>query len=341
MPLQSVFYGVVVLLASAGFLIATYIRHKKTTAAPLVCPIGHTCDEVVHSDYSRFFGIPIELLGMAYYAFIAFSYGVMMVRPELAFPLVTFLLLMLSTVGFLFSLYLTFIQAFALRAWCTWCLISAALCTLIFSFVLLGSEYGFLLLLAEHRALFAALHLFGIALGLGGATISDLLFFRFLRDLRISEVESGVLHTLSQVIWFGLAVLVLSGLGLYLPNMEVLNASAKFLMKMVVVTVILVNGAFLNLYIAPKLIRISFGRDEGMSLPLHHARKVAFAMGAISLISWYSALVLGLLRSSPLSFWTLLSAYAGLLALGIAAGLFMERRMGSRSMSGENTPAAP
>ena len=184
----SLFYGLAALLALIGFSIATYIRHKKASFEALVCPIGHSCDTVIHSDYSRFFGFPIEYLGMLYYALITFSYITLIFRPDLSLPLVSLGLLIVSTVAFLFSLYLTFIQAFALKQWCTWCLISAGLCTLIFSFTLLGSEYGFISLLAEHRRWFIGAHLLGLVFGLGGATISDIMFFRFLKDLRVSKI---------------------------------------------------------------------------------------------------------------------------------------------------------
>ena len=141
------YYLGIILLSVGGFLIAAYIRSHKKTGQTLICPAGTTCDTVIHSDYSRFFGIPVEFLGMAYYGIIAVSYGIFLVRPELAYPTVDFLLLGLSLVALLFSVYLTFIQAFTLRQWCTWCLISAAFSTAIFFLALAGSGYGFIELL--------------------------------------------------------------------------------------------------------------------------------------------------------------------------------------------------
>ncbi len=330
---SGLFYILAALLALFGFSIATYIRHKKASFQPLVCPIGHSCDTVIHSDYSRFLGIPLEYMGMLYYALVAFSYITLVLRPELALPIVFLGLLIVSLIAFLFSIYLTFIQAFALKQWCTWCLISAGLCTLIFSATLLGSEYGFIALLAEHKMLFLGLHLLGFAFGLGGATISDIMFFKFLKDFRISQTEASVLRTLSQVIWFGLALAILSGLGMYLPATSYLNESAKFLVKMIVVGVILVNGAFLNLYVAPKLVTMTFGKwEESVAGSMRRARKAAFAMGAISMVSWYSAAILGFLNASPASFSVILGIYVGLLAIAIVTSQVMERIMGRLPM---------
>lgn len=113
----------IAILATAGFMLAAYIHFHKRTARPLVCPIGHQCDAVIHSDYSKFFEVPVEILGMMYYAVIAVSYFV--------FP-GAMALRVLTGAAFGFSLYLVSIQLFVLKQWCTWCLCSAALCTGIF-----------------------------------------------------------------------------------------------------------------------------------------------------------------------------------------------------------------
>lgn len=128
------------------------------------------------------------------------------------------------------------------------------------------------------------------------------------------------------MIWFALALLVLTGLGLYLPEAEELNQSAKFLVKMIVVAVIIVNGAFLNLLVAPKLVKISFGeKHKHQPGELHRERKIAFALGAISVVSWYSAFILGMLRKLPLEFSSLLLIYLFILGGAIIGSQFMER----------------
>ena len=158
------------LTASAGFVVASYIRQKKRHEQPLVCPMHADCDTVVHSEFSSFFGIPLEYLGMLYYALVALSYLIFLVWPTLATPLIIFFLLALSAAAFLFSLYLTFIQAFYLKQWCSWCLISAALSTTIFFLGLWNSNLGFISLLADYRPLLLIVHTLGFVVGLGGAS---------------------------------------------------------------------------------------------------------------------------------------------------------------------------
>ncbi len=109
-------------------MIARYIyHHKKHSKEALVCPLKANCDTVIHSDYSKFLGMPIEALGMVYYCSIAVSYGLLVIFPELDMPLIVSGLLLATVCAFVFSIYLTLVQAFALKNWCTWCLISASI----------------------------------------------------------------------------------------------------------------------------------------------------------------------------------------------------------------------
>ena len=291
----------------------------------MICLVGSDCDTVIQSEYSRFFGMPLELLGLIYYALIGISYGIFLAVPSFNFPLLVFSILIFSIAAFLFSLYLTFIQAFVLHRWCTWCLISAGFSAIIFIFALVGSEFGLITLLSQHHEIILIFHAISTAVGLGSATVADVLFFKFLKDFKISEWEAGVLKILSQVIWFALAVIVISGVGLYFPEMAELNQAPKFLVKVIVVLVIIINGAFLNLLVTPQLVKISFGKKHDHEVgELHHIRKIAFALGAISIISWYSAFILGSLRSLTINFAPLLLIYFLLLIGGVIASRIFE-----------------
>jgi len=318
--------------AFTGFSIAFYIRTKKRNNEHLVCHIGSDCSAVVHSDFSKFLGIPVELLGMFYYAVTAIGHGMLIAFPGFLPAWSALFLLSLSLVGFLFSAYLIFIQAFTLRQWCTWCIFSALLCTLIFGFALFNFGSDVIALLAENKMIIVILHALAMAVGLGAATITDIFFFRFLKDFRISESEADAMRVLSQVIWFALALVVVTGVALFLPQAGVLAESSKFLAKMIVVAVIITNGAVLNLYITPRLAQISFGEaHQHKKGELHHIRKVAFALGGISITSWYTAFLLGSLRSIPLPFTSVLALYLGVLACGIVGSQLMERAFSKKA----------
>ncbi|PJE75495.1 hypothetical protein COV04_04290 [Candidatus Uhrbacteria bacterium CG10_big_fil_rev_8_21_14_0_10_48_11] len=123
---------IILLLALAGLSVAGYIRWKKGQSHPFVCPIKFHCDAVVKSDYAKLFGIPVEVLGILYYAGIALSYTLFLLTSLEATTTFVMLVMFVSFVAFVFSLYLTAVQAFVLKQWCTWCLMSATICTLIF-----------------------------------------------------------------------------------------------------------------------------------------------------------------------------------------------------------------
>ena len=120
--------GVILLLLSfLGLVDTLYLGIKRGT--PIPCSITTGCEEVLNSRFSAVGPIPISWLGFAFYlsvfsaaAFAVFSDDDRLLRlvfwPALA--------------GFLISLGLVGVQAFILKAYCQYCLVSAALTTLIF-----------------------------------------------------------------------------------------------------------------------------------------------------------------------------------------------------------------
>ncbi|MDO8470777.1 MAG: vitamin K epoxide reductase family protein [bacterium] len=126
-------------LSLFGFGVSFYIFFKKKRGEKLVCLIGEDCNKVVNSSYNSMFGFPNEILGMGYYALVAFGAmllqsGVSMIGP---FPL---RLLSLATSGTaaLFSLYLIYIQAFVLKEWCEYCVATALTSCAIFAILALS-----------------------------------------------------------------------------------------------------------------------------------------------------------------------------------------------------------
>lgn len=116
----------VIFLAILGFFIAGYISYKKGKEESLVCVVGKKCETVLNSKYNKFFGVRNEILGMFYYLLVIvlsllFIFGV---GSIFGVSLITILILVTS-LAVLFSIYLTYIQFFVLRAFCDYCLTSA------------------------------------------------------------------------------------------------------------------------------------------------------------------------------------------------------------------------
>lgn len=130
--MQILFISLISLLGLAGFLLASYIYRKKRAKKKLICPMRSNCDTVTHSDYSRIFGMPVEILGMAYYLIISFGYGIVSILNLWTTPIPQ-VLIGLSGCAVLFSVYLISLQAFVIKQWCTWCLCSGLISLLIFA----------------------------------------------------------------------------------------------------------------------------------------------------------------------------------------------------------------
>lgn len=115
-------------LALIGLGVAGYLAYVETQATPAVCgPVGD-CNAVQTSSYARVLGVPVGLIGIAGYVAIlaVWAWGR---RAASALPAT--LLVLMSAFGVAFSIYLTYLELFVIRAVCMWCVSSAVLMTLL------------------------------------------------------------------------------------------------------------------------------------------------------------------------------------------------------------------
>ncbi len=307
--------------AILGLVVSIYIRIHKQKKTKLICPREANCDKVIHSTHSTTFGIPNEVLGICYYSVVGIIYAITLIQPALLSGSVLLILTLMTIGGALFSVYLIALQGLVIRAWCMWCLGSALASALLVISLFPQQSNELFPILASQRLVWIIVHNIGFILGLGGATITDIFFFRFLQDNVITEEEKKTMDMLSSVIWVGLGTLVLSGIMLYLPEQARLDASPKFLLKLVVVSVVIVNGFLLNLRVAPRLRQLSFDNTP----PATHFRRLAFALGGISVTSWYTAFLLGSFRKISLPFREGVGVYVMVLICVIIGSQIFER----------------
>lgn len=113
------------LLALIGVAISLYsFLHNQGFASGEFCHINDSfdCDVVNKGPYSTIVGIPVSIIGVIGYAFIALGAFLKWRSPH---DRSLNLFLLLATIGgFLFSLYLSGLEAFVLDAWCLVCLTS-------------------------------------------------------------------------------------------------------------------------------------------------------------------------------------------------------------------------
>jgi uncharacterized membrane protein/glutaredoxin len=120
------------LLSVIGFGVAGYLAYVETTQVAAVCgPVGD-CNTVQQSEYARLFGIlPIGVLGSLGYITIFISWLVARYTYNRRSDFAAISLFVMTALGTLFSIYLTFLEPFVIGATCAWCLTSAILMTIL------------------------------------------------------------------------------------------------------------------------------------------------------------------------------------------------------------------
>jgi len=119
-------------LALVGLGVAGYLAYIETRMVQAVCgPVGD-CNAVQSSPYARLFGVlPVGVLGMLGYLTIVGAWGWSRLRRDRLGRLAPLAVFGMALFGTLFSLYLTALELFVIKAVCIWCVISAVLMTLL------------------------------------------------------------------------------------------------------------------------------------------------------------------------------------------------------------------
>ena len=112
-------------LSLIGFGVSFYIYYTKKYGKQLYCVIGQDCNSVVRSKYGKTFGIENTIPGMMYYLLI-FCYAILMPLNRNIFKdnIFYYSIVSASIASVLFSVYLTGVQAFVLKKWCEYCIVS-------------------------------------------------------------------------------------------------------------------------------------------------------------------------------------------------------------------------
>lgn len=122
---------IIIVLAIIGLLVSIYMTIYKLTSNDAMCIGSSGCSEVNSSRYSEINGIPVALLGVVGYAVILVLLF-LETRPGFFQQNGIMLLFGVSLIGFLFTLYLIYVEVALIGAYCPFCLASQAVMTIIF-----------------------------------------------------------------------------------------------------------------------------------------------------------------------------------------------------------------
>lgn len=303
-------------IALSGFAILFYVFLRRRRKEKEEQPYDPAKDDpILHIRNKLFFEIPVEKILLGYFAIVALTYLVKLI-VGFRLPGIDLAILYLSGLTFFLGIYKMAMSVGVVHKFSPWLMFSLVFSLIIFFVVFAGIQVDFINLLIETREYNLSIHILGLVMGLGGTLIIDIMFSHFMRRYKISARESVIMHLISQMIIFGLFLLILSGIALLLPDYNNFVENPRFIMKMIVVFIVIINGGVLNLYLTPKMKKISLkekGEDKG-----RHERltKISFALGAVSIVSWLSAFLLAMLKELfDMPFQYLLTGYLVLLIL--------------------------
>src|SRR5215510_13382112 len=116
-------------LAIIGLLVSIYMTIYKLTNNDAMCIGSGGCSVVNSSQYSEVGGIPVALIGVGgYLAILALLF--LENRPGFFQENAMMVLFGVTLVGFLFTLYLIFVEIRLIHALCPFCLTSQAVMTI-------------------------------------------------------------------------------------------------------------------------------------------------------------------------------------------------------------------
>ena len=118
-------------LTIIGLLVSIYMTIFKITSNDKMCIGWKDCSVVNASTYSELTGIPVAVIGVAsYLALLAVQW--LERKPGFFQENGSMIFFALSVTGFLFTLYLIYVEIVLIKAYCPFCITSQVTMTLIF-----------------------------------------------------------------------------------------------------------------------------------------------------------------------------------------------------------------
>ena len=119
----TILYSIAAVLTLIGLADATYLTASHLAGETVTCIGTANCSEVLGSAYAKVGSVTLAAFGVAAY-FTAFSAAIL---AAFGFARARGVLMIAVAVMFLATLWLLYVQAFLLHAYCSYCLLSAAL----------------------------------------------------------------------------------------------------------------------------------------------------------------------------------------------------------------------
>lgn len=118
-------------LTILGLLVSVYMTIYKFTSNDKMCIGSKDCSVVNASRYSEVSGVPVAVIGVLGYAALL-AVQLLERKPGFVQENGTMIFFGLSVTGFIFTLYLIYLEIVLIKAYCPFCITSQVVMTLIF-----------------------------------------------------------------------------------------------------------------------------------------------------------------------------------------------------------------
>lgn len=135
------------------------------------------------------------------------------------------------------------------------------------------------------------LHLLGLAVGLGAATVKLLLLFKCKSDDTFVPVYLQVMRPITRLIIIGLILLTVSGIGWLVSGKY--NYTPTLVTKLVLVVAIWVIGPVIDNIVEPRFRKLAPAPGESPSPAFVAARKQLLGVEIVAIALFYAIMLLG------------------------------------------------
>ena len=168
--------------------------------------------------------------------------------------------------------------------------------------------------MVELQTILVTIHLIGFAFGVGGATASDLIFIKSIRNGKVSKDQYSLIKTVSLLVWASVVILLVSGTALMALQQYQIGEVPRFgwsffQLKLVAFFAAVANGIVFHYLVFPT-IKKSVGKSFRTVSMKRRYPLFAFT-GAVSIVSWYTAFLMVAFGRffNEFAFTTLLAGY--------------------------------
>ncbi|MGI8835351.1 MAG: vitamin K epoxide reductase family protein [Pyrinomonadaceae bacterium] len=133
-------YTLAAIVSLVGLADAIYLTVEHLSGRSVRCTIVSGCSEVLSSEYATVRGVPLAMIGAAAY-FTVFSLAVL---AAYSYRWAAKLLTVVVGLMFLTTLWLLYLQAFVIKHFCQFCLLSALITFILTVLIMIGLRKNYL-----------------------------------------------------------------------------------------------------------------------------------------------------------------------------------------------------